>query len=166
MVSASDKENLRKSLTAKFDEFIAAFSAFSTHEVNHLYPPSTWTPTMVASHIILAADGVPDQTTEKDDRAYDAMLVKIRPWWEDLSQKFQSPKSLLPDNNPREKNEVLSELHRVREKDLAIIDSQDLTLTCADVELPSIGYLTRYEWLWFTEMHLRRHSFQLRQMRM
>jgi hypothetical protein len=164
MVSVSDKEKLRTSLTEKFDEFIATFSSFSDQGVNRRYPSSSWTPVMVASHIIMATDGVPDHNTWKDDRAYDALLDKIRPWWEDLNQKFQSPESLWPNNNAREKNEVLSELRRVREKDISIIDTQDLSLICADVELPSIGYLTRFEWLWFIDMHLKRHSFQLRKM--
>jgi hypothetical protein len=164
MVSTFDKENLRTSLTKKFDEFIAVFSSFSDQDVNQLFSSSRWTPAMVARHIILATDGVPDQATRKDDRAYDAMLAKIRPWWEDLNQNFQSPESLRPDDKPREKNDVLSALRRVREKDLTIINTQDLTLTCTDFELPSIGYLTRYEWLWFMEMHLTRHIFQLRKM--
>jgi len=165
MISTSDKETLRTSLITQFDKFIAAFSSFSDYEVNQLFPPSTWTPVMVAVHIIMATDGVPDRATRKDGRDYDAMLEKIRPWWGDLSQKFQSPDSLRPESKAREKHEVLSELHRVREKDLNIIDSEDLTLICADFELPTIGYLTRYEWLWFMEMHLKRHSFQLSKMK-
>jgi hypothetical protein len=45
-----------------------------------------------------------------------------------------------------------------------IINNVDLTRICLDMELPTIGYLTRYEWLWFIEMHLRRHTFQLQDM--
>jgi hypothetical protein len=89
----------------------------------------------------------------------------IRPWWEDMDQKFTAPEPLRPDDRPRSRSEVLDELNRVRGKDLTIIDSEDLTAVCMDFELPSIGYLTRYEWLWFIQMHLNRHTFQLKNIR-
>ena len=165
MVSTTDKEKIRTALGAAFDKFIAAFSRFANEEVNKLFPSSGWTPSQVASHIILGTDGVPDGKTNKSDRGYDEMLEKIRPWWEDLNQKFESPEQLRPDDKPREQSDVISELIRVREKDLAMIDGKDLTEICADMELPTIGFLTRYEWLWFIEMHLKRHEFQLRKMR-
>ena len=66
-----------------------------------------------------------------------------------------------PDDKPHSKSELLSALHRVREKDLSIIVQQDLALICMDFELPTIGYLTRFEWLWFIQMHLKRHLYQL-----
>jgi hypothetical protein len=164
MVSKTDKENLRKALAAAFDNFSEHLSGFSELQVNKLFPSSGWTPAQVTTHIILSADGVPDQHTHPTARPYDAMLDHIRPWWEDMNQKFQSPEGLRPGNEPRSGAALLAELARIREKDLAIVDQQDLSLTCADRELPSIGYLTRYEWLWFIEMHLKRHTFQLANM--
>ncbi|NOT73546.1 MAG: hypothetical protein HOP08_01370 [Cyclobacteriaceae bacterium] len=165
MISDKDKQQLRTALVAAFDKFISQFSSFQNDEVNKHFPSSEWTPAQVATHIILATDGVPDQSTRESDRAYDEMFPRIRPWWEDLNQKFQSPEQLRPDNKPRVKNDLLSELKRVREKDLTIIDNSDLSVICADIELPTIGYLTRYEWLWFIEMHLKRHEFQLSKMK-
>ncbi|HEY3404099.1 MAG TPA: DinB family protein, partial [Ohtaekwangia sp.] len=127
--------------------------------------PGSWTPAQVAVHMLMASDGVPDATTKPLDREVDQYLPAIRPWWEDLAQKFRSPGVLLPDDQPRIKSELLSDLHRVREKDLKIVSEEDLTLICLDIELPGIGYLTRYEWLWFIQMHLKRHSFQLQNMK-
>lgn len=165
MVSTSDKKELRTAITEAFEEFISSFSSFGEEQVNQLFPSSEWTPVQVASHIIMASDGVPDGKTEKTDRPYDSMLPKIRPWWEDFNQKFQSPESIKPDNKPRSKSEVIAELKRVHQKDLAIVDEQDLAMICSDRQLPSIGYLTRYEWLWFIQMHLKRHIFQLSKMK-
>ena len=152
---------LHKTLTDAFNNFIEALSRFDEADINKIPFEGSWTPAQVVVHIILATDGVPDGKTKPADRAFDASLPKIRPWWEDLSKKFKSPEPLLPDNNPRTKQELLSELKRVRDKDLAIVKTQDLTEICLDAELPSIGYLTRYEWLEFIRMHLRRHTFQL-----
>ena len=159
-----EKDKLLNALTTAFDEFINTFSSFEEDLINRKPFPESWTPTQVALHIILATDGVPDSTTRPLDRE-DSYLPRIKPWWEDLNQKFESPEPLKPDDKPRSKKEILSELKRVREKDLNILLHEDLTLICMDLELPTIGYLTRYEWLWFIQMHLRRHLFQLQNLR-
>ena len=165
MISTADKAHLREVVASAFDEFTASLLAFDDTLVNTMPFEGSWTPAQVAIHILLATDGVPDEKTAPSNRAFDVYLAKIRPWWEDLDQKFKSPQPLHPDSKPRQKSELLSELHRVREKDLAIIAEKDLTLVCLDFELPTIGYLTRFEWLCFIEMHLRRHTFQLKNMR-
>jgi hypothetical protein len=160
-----DKDHLQEALTTAFDEFIDVFSSLDENRINRQPFAGSWTPVQVATHIILATDGVPDSVTKPLDREIDIYLPAIRPWWEDLSQKFKSPEPLRPDDKHRSKNEVLSELRRVREKDLKIVAHKDLTPICLDFELPTIGYLTRYEWLWFIQMHLKRHLFQLKNMK-
>jgi hypothetical protein len=162
---ALEKDHLQKALTTAFDEFISVFSSFDENSINRKPSPHSWTPAQVATHIVLATDGVPDTATKPLDREIDLYLPAIRPWWEDLSQKFKSPEPLRPDDKHRSKKEILSELQRVREKDLKIVAQEDLTLICLDFELPTIGYLTRYEWLWFIQMHLKRHLFQLKNMK-
>jgi len=162
---AIEKDKLYNALATAFDEFIALFSSFEESDINNKPAPESWTPVQVALHIILATDGVPDTTTKSPDREVDAFLPMIRPWWEDLSQKFKSPESMQPDEKRHSGSELLSRLQRVKEKDLTMILQDDLTLLCMDFELPTIGYLTRYEWLWFIQMHLKRHTFQLRNMK-
>lgn len=162
---ALEKDKLQQALTTAFDEFITALNRFDSQRINLKPDKESWSPAQVALHIILATDGVPDSKTKTADRDAGSLLPAIRPWWEDLNKKFKAPKPLVPDDRPHEKTELLSELHRVRTKDLAIINEQDLTRICLDLELPTIGYLTRYEWLWFIQMHLRRHTFQLQNMK-
>jgi hypothetical protein len=159
-----EKDKLKQALATEFDKFIELFSSFDKSKINQKPRPGSWTPAQVAVHIILATDGVPDQTTKPLDREVDALLPAIRPWWEDLNQKFESPQPLKPDDKTYSKTELLKELQRVREKDLALIQNADLNLICLDIDLPTVGYLTRYEWLWFIQMHLRRHTFQLTNM--
>lgn len=159
------KDHLQQALTISFDEFINTFTSFDETEINNKPSPGKWSPAQVASHIIKATDGVPDSKTKALDREVDMYLPAIRPWWEDLNQKFKSPEPLQPDETPATKNRLLSELKRVRQKDLSIVENKDLTEICLDFELPSIGYLTRYEWLWFIQMHLKRHQFQLENMK-
>jgi hypothetical protein len=161
---AVEKDTLNKALESAFDEFIDAFSSFDESQINVIPFAGSWTPAQVAVHIILATDGVPDTTNKPADREVDFYLPRIRPWWEDLSKKFNAPIPLQPDDRTRFKNEILEELYRVREKDMEIIAEQDLTPICLDFELPTIGYLSRYEWLWFIQMHLKRHSYQLQNM--
>ena len=164
MVTVKHKNELRDALANAFDNFMATLKEFEESTVNQIPFAGSWTPAQVAVHILIATDGVPDGNTSPAHREYDASLPKIRPWWEDLSQKFNSPEPLKPDQQPRSKEILLSELSRVKSKDLAIIEKKDLSLVCLDFELPGVGYLTRYEWLWFSEMHLKRHKFQLENM--
>ncbi|MEJ1237128.1 DinB family protein [Chryseolinea sp. T2] len=164
MVTPTHKNELRSALAKAFDEFSSTLSLFEESVVNEAPFAGSWTPAQCAVHIIMATDGVPDGSTSPAHRPYDSNLPKIRPWWEDLNQKFTSPEPLKPDDQPRSKKILLEELQRVRTKDLAIADKADLSLVCLDFELPSIGYLTRFEWLWFIEMHLKRHQYQLSNM--
>ncbi|RYG01258.1 MAG: hypothetical protein EOO02_13130, partial [Chitinophagaceae bacterium] len=119
MITTTQKEELSVALDKSFQNFIELFSAFSAEEVNKLFPGSGWTPVQVASHIIKSCDGVPDNETEKTDRPYDAMLAKIRPWWTDMNQKFQSPDELNPGTEEHSKEEILKESERVHSKDVA-----------------------------------------------
>jgi hypothetical protein len=164
MVTLRHKTELRHALANAFDNFISTLSEFEEGAVNQIPFTGSWTPAQAAVHILIATDGLPDGHTSPAHRDYDANLPKIRPWWEDLNQKFNSPDPLKPDDQPRSKSVLLSELNRVKAKDIAIVDKADLSEVCLDFELPGIGYLTRYEWLWFNEMHLKRHKFQLENM--
>ncbi|MDJ1481909.1 DinB family protein [Cytophagaceae bacterium YF14B1] len=161
MIPTSEKDTLYEALAEAFEAFISTISQFDESVVNTAPFTGSWTPAQVVTHILLATDGLPDNKTTSTNRVYDSCLPQIRPRWEDLNQKFQSPESLEPDSLPHEKSELVTELKRVKDKDLAIVREKDLSIICQDFELPSIGYLTRYEWLWFIQMHLKRHQFQL-----
>jgi hypothetical protein len=164
MTKSVEKDHLQKALTIAFDEFITLLSSFDEKRINRKPFPDSWTPAQVATHIILGSDGLPDSTTKSPNREIDSLLPMIRPWWEDLTKKFKSPEFILPDDQPKSKSELLSSLRRIKEKNLKIMEEKDLSQICLDFDLPGIGHLTRYEWLWFIQMHLKRHSFQLRNM--
>jgi DinB superfamily len=161
MVTEAEKENLVNALVVAFDKFISVFQSFEETTINRVPFTGSWTPAQVAHHVCLATDGVPDGKTGSADRRFDSLLPAIRPWWEDLNQRFTSPEPLRPDDKSRTKAELLYILLRVRQKDIDIATTADLTLACLDFALPTIGYLTRFEWLWFIEMHLTRHTAQL-----
>ena len=159
-----EKDNLQKAFATAFDDFIATFASFDENNINRKPFADSWTPAQVATHIILATDGLPDSNTKPLDREIDSYLPVIRPWWEDLNQKFKSPDFIKPDDQPKSKKEIVSNLMRIRADSAKTISEKDLSQICLDFELPSIGYLTRYEWLWFNQMHVKRHLFQLRNM--
>jgi len=136
-----EKYKLKEALTREFDAFIQLFSAFDESKINQKPQPASWSPAQVAVHIIKATDGVPDNKTKPLDREVDALLPAIRPWWEDLNQKFQSPEPLKPEDKSYSKTELVHELQRVKEKDLAIIQHADLTLICLDLEVHLVSEL-------------------------
>ena len=149
MISSKDKDAVRAALTTAFNDFISTFGQFDSDTINQKPGDSHWTPGQVVQHILLATDGVPDGRTgalksHRKDSHYDSLLEMIRPWWEDLNQKFQSPQELRPDSDSKDKGKLLSALQDNLRKDLSIVDSADLSDICLDFELPSVGYLTRY----------------------
>ncbi|HEY0744883.1 MAG TPA: DinB family protein [Chryseosolibacter sp.] len=164
-MDTTTQEQLTTALATAFTRFSTLLQSFSDEQINRSPFEGSWTPAQVATHIIKATDGIPDSRTQITDRPIDAMLPMIRPWWEDLNQRFQSPDLLLPDNQTRTKDQLIAELNRVMQRDLAIITQTDLAALCMDFQLPQVGYLTRYEWLNFIEMHLNRHSAQLSRMK-
>jgi hypothetical protein len=111
-----EKDKLEQALTTAFDDFRTAFDRFDGARINLKPRAESWTPAQVTTHIILSTDGVPDGTTRPLDREIDLLLPAIRPWWEDLNQKFQAPEVLQPDDRPRVKAEVLTELQRLKQK--------------------------------------------------
>lgn len=165
MIPATEIQDLKAALEKSFDQFIEVFSSIPEELVNTVPFAGSWTPGQVVTHILIATDGVPDTTNEPSSRPHGKFLPMIRPWWEDYNQKFSSPEILLPDDNAKEKKFLLAELNRVKEKNIRIATTQDLTVVCLDMDLPTIGYLTRFEWLHFIEMHVRRHLHQLKKIR-
>jgi hypothetical protein len=110
---AIERDKLQHELTIAFDQFMEAFAAIHERSINVKPVPQSWTPIQVALHIIMATDGLPDTTTKVLDREPDYYLAFIRPWWEDLSQKFDSPEYLKSGIEPHTKQQILTELYRM-----------------------------------------------------
>ena len=75
--------------------------------------------------------------------------------------KFPTAPMLEPDSKEYSKDEIFSNLDKNLNSILRMIDKDDLTETCVDIELPVWGCLTKYEWLTLFENHIIRHTKQV-----
>jgi hypothetical protein len=144
-----------------FQAWNDALSAFSQDQFNRAPFEGSWTPGQVAEHILKSVSGLPDRRTERTRRPYDEKVATIGDLFLNFTIKMQSPDFVRPGQFPQDKMEVLEIFSRKKTRLEQIAASTDLTLTCLDFEFPTLGMLTRYEWIKFFLFHIQRHTWQL-----
>jgi hypothetical protein len=75
--------------------------------------------------------------------------------------KFPADPFLQPDSKQYLMEEIFSSLDQRKEGIYEMINTDDLTEICVDIELPVWGHLTKYEWLVLIENHIIRHTRQV-----
>ncbi|SEL01992.1 DinB family protein [Parapedobacter koreensis] len=158
------QDSLSRALENAFDELLVALSSLDQEELNTVPFKGSWTAGQVGDHLHRSYDVVEcltgrTETTQRDPGAYIAPLSEQ---FLNFEIKMQSPDFILPTDEPVEKEQLLNGLKR---RTSAILDfavsGADMTLTCLDFELPTLGTLTRNEWLNFVLVHTMRHNYQL-----
>ncbi len=163
-IDLKEKKELASGITNAFDTFRELVGAFSNEHFNQIPFEGSWTPAQVASHIIMATDGIPDEHTLPATRDYKEQVGPITAMWTNFSVKMQSPDFLVPNNPLTNKLQALKELNRIKDKLVTIVAEKDLTEICPDFPIPPFGAMSRYEWFVFTALHVQRHAHQLREM--
>jgi hypothetical protein len=157
-------EMLANEVGESADTFIQLISKFNNVSLNTVPFTGSWTPGQVANHIIKATDGIPDEKTKNSDRSIDELVPAIKNVFLDFNVKYKSPEFVVPDAGPFDKNSTLADLERIKQKNIDIALTKDLSALCLGFSLPAFGYLTRYEWLKFIIFHTQRHIHQLQEM--
>lgn len=157
-------EDLRLALTNAYQDFISTLEQFDDEQINKNPFKGSWTPGQVADHIIKATGGIPDKYTEPANRPFDEKVAAMESVFLDFEAKFKSPDFVVPDSGPFNKQILIKTLHSLLERHLQKTADADLTALCLKFELPTIGAMTRYEWMKFIVAHTKRHKFQLNNM--
>lgn len=155
------QEELNASLKGVYHDFISTLEKFSNEQINEVPFEGSWTPGQVAEHVVKATSGIPDKYTEISSRPYDEKVGKMESVFLDFGAKFKSPDFVVPGNGPFNKEMLIKSLRSNLERHLQKTAETDLTALCLKFELPTIGTMTRYEWLRFIVTHMKRHQFQL-----
>jgi hypothetical protein len=147
------------------DELIAILNLLSNIELNKVPFPGSWTAGQVGDHLIKSY-GVWDifnGHTADPGREYDQNCKLLT----DLFLNFEIIFTVEPDefNYPSDdfinKVTLLKELKLVTNDIIEFSNTKNLYKVCLDREFPTFGYLTRYEWLHFFNVHTQRHIYQL-----
>jgi len=155
------KEELLSEIGTTFQAWNDALDAFTQEQFNRIPFAGSWTPGQVAEHILKSVSGLPDTRTEGSGRPYDEKVQPLAGIFLDFSIKLQSPDFVRPGHLPQDKAEVLEVFRRKQARLETKTATLDLTRICLDAEFPTMGLLTRYEWIRFYLFHMQRHTWQL-----
>lgn len=127
----------------------------------------SWTPGQVVEHIYLSASGILSTVkgntgpTERDPRQ---MVTPLRDAFLNFNIKMQSPDFILPSNDPQDKSSMMQSLKDTFASLAEVARTRDLLVTCLDFDMPTVGRMTRLEWISFAVVHTQRHIWQLKKM--
>jgi hypothetical protein len=147
------------------DQLQEVLSSFTAEQINKVPFAGSWTPGQVAEHLLISASGalqtVNGETTivDRDAAQHVPILKQI---FLDFSTKMKSPDFVLPSDDPKDKEVLEDSLTKAMNGLVETGQSADLSATCTSFGLPTIGFLTRLEWLTFVNVHTTRHISQLK----
>ncbi|GAB3414040.1 DinB family protein [Niabella aquatica] len=156
------KENLYKGIDTVFGEVIFSLTGTDDKRLNEVPFADSWTIGQVAEHIMLCSRGIPDNNVTHADRPFDAKVAALRAIFLDMDQKSKADLRVTPGVPPHSKKELIPMLETNKVLLLTIISEHDLSELCVDTPFPYLEYLTRYEWLYFIQVHTQRHLNQIK----
>jgi len=159
------KEQLKKELQSTNEELIKVISSFTDEQFNKIPFQGSWTGGQTADHLAISDSGTTKimyDETAKTERDSEKNIEVLRNLMLNFDTKMKNPDFNTPSNGPHNKEELIAQFKENETKQLEVIDSKDLTETCTSFPLPSMGELTRIEWLYFNIYHKVRHTQQLK----
>ena len=162
-----NKALLEKDFADASGIFIELLESVDENNFNRIPFPGSWTPAQLAEHVIKFTSGVAKVQTApavEANRPVDLNEGKLKAIFLDMNRKNIAPDFVQPGNDLLEKKVVIEKLKSIRQNIILAIDSNDLSLLCAGIQFPSLGELTRLEWIYFGIYHVQRHVIQLKNM--
>jgi len=147
-------------------DFIQTLSLFTDEQINKIPFDGCWTPGQVAQHVILSISGFVDLLygpVADTDRPADKYVGNLKETFLNFNIKFQSPVAVIPPAIDYKKEKLLHTLDQQKNNLHKFDLTTDMTKTCAAVEIPVFGFLTRTEVAHFIIYHTQRHVHQLKQ---
>ena len=145
---------------------VEELNLFTEQQLNTIPFEGSWTGGQVAEHL-LKSGGVTEVIfgrTSPTNRAVDEKVSTLKIFL-DFSIKMQSPDFIIPSNDFHPKQPLIDQLRTTWTRLDEAVKTLDLTATCLDFEMPTVGLLTRLEWITFYVFHTQRHLRQLKNIR-
>ncbi len=144
---------------------LATLNSFPAEKFNVVPFEGSWTAGQTAQHTLLAVGDlsklmrVNTKITERDPEANVKML---RDMFLNFDLKLKAPEAINPPVMDYDKAQLASALEAALTQIKQIAETEDLDVTCMDFEFPTVGELTRAEWINFASVHTIRHTHQLK----
>ena len=147
-------------------DLLQTIAGFSQEEFNKTPFEGSWTAGQVSEHLLKSVEGIPalmaGNTRPTTERKPDENVMTIESIFLDFDVKMKSPDFILPAVGPHDRNVLLTGFRTCMDEMAARCRTMDLTVTCTGFSFPTIGELTRLEWVCFAICHARRHTLQLK----
>lgn len=159
------KNDLQNTIATAKDEFLKALDLFDQDDINTIPFEGSWTGGQVAEHILQSVSGVletlngPSAPTERNPEEHVKMLGEL---FLNMDIKMKSPDFIIPSNSQKDKSFLMASLAKTFDGIEAVAGKGNVTDTCTTFEMPTIGPLTKIEWIQFAGFHTRRHAQQLK----
>ncbi|MBK6266210.1 DinB family protein [Marivirga sp. S37H4] len=158
-----------KEILKKFDsvtsELIRLLSSLSESELNEAPKLGKWSLAQIGEHLYKSYEisAVLNGHVKNIDRAPDEKLDEVEKLFLNFNIKMDSPKEIIPEETPIEKEDLITKLKERINEQKEVIKHQDLTMLCLDFEIPEYGPFTRLEWVGFNAVHTERHLQQMKE---
>jgi len=149
------------------EELSQVIGGFAQDQFNTAPFEGSWTPGQVVEHIALYASGIlrtVEGSTGPTERNPRQMVGPLRDMFLNFSAKMQSPDFILPSDDPKDKSSMMQSLKESFTGLARVARNEDLLVTCLGFSMPTVGHMTRLEWLSFVVVHTQRHIWQLKKM--
>ncbi len=154
-------KNLINNITKTFDGLVNTLFKANDTDLNKIPFENSWSIGQVAEHIILCGNGIPDSKTEISTRQKDEKVPVLKDIFLNMDEKSKADPALTPHGVTHKQEDLVNQIKAVKEKLCLIAEEKDLNDICLDMEFPTLGLLTRYEWLSFICFHTQRHTRQI-----
>ncbi|MCH5688887.1 DinB family protein [Niabella sp. W65] len=157
-----EKAQLSQDISTVFDEVTDVLNEIPQDLFDRVPFEDSWTIGQVAEHIAICSRGIPDSHVKEAERPYNENEEALKSIFLDMSQKAKAAPAVTPHLPPHQKEELLEKIKANKTLLTNTINNKELLQLCLDMEFPFMGYLTRYEWLRFVQVHTQRHLNQIK----
>jgi hypothetical protein len=144
-----NKNELITQARQTYTALMESLEAFTPDNFNRQPPLGGWSAAQVAEHLLLSAgmvEVIAGRTTATH-RPPDEKVEAIAAIFLDFTTKLQSPDFIIPAEKDYNQPETIDRLKTVWTKLKEAVRLLDLSATCMDFEFPTMGHLTRFEWI-------------------
>lgn len=159
------KNDLQNTITEANDEFLNALDLFDQDNINTVPFEGSWTGGQVAEHILKSVSGIletlngPSVATDRNPEEHVKMFGEV---FLNMDIKMKSPDFIIPSSSPKDRAFLQASLTKTFDGIEESAGKDDLMETCRSFQMPTIGLLTKIEWIQFAGFHARRHAQQLK----
>jgi hypothetical protein len=159
------EDNFYMEFDEAMSELVKTISSFSPEQFNTIPFEGSWTAGQVAEHLLKSNAGIQivlHGNTKSTERNSVEKVKTIKAMFLDFSIKMKSPPSIIPSEEPKDRERVLNKFKTFEEDIKQVMNTADLSRTFTDYPFPQLGEFTGFEWICFAVCHAKRHTWQMK----